>query len=83
MACVRKCDSIARRKSGRYFQVPVRLEITGAARAYVVQHENCTDARKDRTQQDMRPREIERSQAGAYNGIAELLHSRKLAGRLG
>jgi hypothetical protein len=68
---------------GRDLQMTVGLEGVVAARSNVVQHENRTDARKNRAQHSMRACEIQRSQSGADNGIAKLLHASEVIGRLG
>ena len=46
----------------------------------MVKHENGADAREDRPQQIMRPGKIQRSQSGADDLIAKLLHQEWLAG---
>ena len=58
----------------------VGLEVSAVARADVMQHENGADARKNRPQQTMRARKIQRFQAGADDGAAELLHQAWLTG---
>ena len=63
-------------------EMPVGLEFGVAARADMMQHENGADARQDRPQQGMRAREVKRSQPGADDVVAKLLHS-KIAGRFG
>jgi hypothetical protein len=65
---------------GRDLQMMIGLELAVTARADMMQHENATDARKDRSQQMMRAGEVKRSQPGANNVVAELLHQKWLAG---
>jgi hypothetical protein len=48
----------------------------------MVQHEDCADASEDRSQQMMGPAEVKRSQSGADDVVAKLLHA-GVAGRLG
>src|SRR4030081_3762271 len=60
----------------------IGLELGVTARADMVQHENGADAREDRPQQIMRPGEVKRSQSGANDVVAKLLHE-GVAGRLG
>jgi hypothetical protein len=48
----------------------------------VVQHENRADAGEDRPQQQVRAGEIQRSQSGTNDVVAELLHL-EVTGRLG
>src|SRR6516165_3784100 len=58
----------------RHLEMVVRLERIAAARAHMMQHEDGADAGKDRPQHKMRAGEIQRSQSGTDNGVAELLH---------
>ena len=74
MSCDFRCASTARRNSRCHLEMAVRLEIVGTARPHMVQHEHRADAGQDRPQQDMRAGEIKRSQSGADNGVAKLLH---------
>src|ERR1700716_1501586 len=60
----------------------IGLELGVTARADMVQHENGADAREDRPQQIVRPGEVKRSQSGANDVVAKLLHE-GVAGRLG
>jgi hypothetical protein len=48
----------------------------------MVQHEDCADSCEDRSQQMMGPAEVKRSQSGADDVVAKLLHA-GVAGRLG
>ena len=65
---------------GRDLKMPVGLELGVAMRADVVQHENSANAGENRSQQMMRTGEIERSQSGADNTVAKLLHQACWAG---
>ncbi len=56
------------------FEVMVGLEGPRIARADMMQHEDGADARENRPQQMVRAGEIQRFQAGADHGAAELLH---------
>ena len=66
----------------RHFEMTIGLEPGVALRADMMQHENGADARQDRPQQKMRPGEVQRSQSGADEIAAKLLHS-EMAGRFG
>ena len=61
--------------SGLDFQMAVRLELPRIGRPHVMQGENGANARKNRPQQMMRARIIQRFQAGSDDSAAELLHS--------
>ena len=60
-------------------EMAVGLKLGVTARADMVQHENGADAREDRTQQIMRTGEVKRSQPGADDVVAKLLHRDWLA----
>jgi hypothetical protein len=62
------------------FEVPVGLEFRVATGAHVVQHENGAHAGKNRPQQAMRTGAVQRLQAGANDGGAELAHQGRLRG---
>ena len=78
IACVFRCDSIA--QFGRDLEMPVRLELGVAVRADVMQHEDRADAGENRLQQMMRAGGVERSQSGADDTVAKLLHQACWAG---
>jgi hypothetical protein len=63
-------------------EVMVGLELGIAPRPDVMQHENGADACEDWSQQKMRTREVKRFQPGADNGVSELVHQGRGAGRL-
>ena len=58
----------------------VGLELSIAGWPHMVQHENGADACEDWSQQNMRAGKIKRTQAGADDVVAELLHQEWLAG---
>ena len=58
----------------RDLEMPIGLELAVAGRADVVQHENSADPCENWSQQIMRTAEVKRSQSGADNIVAELLH---------
>ena len=63
-----------------HLKMTVGLERGVPARTDMVQHEDGADAGKDRTQQIMRAGEVKRSQSGADDVAAKLLHRGWLAG---
>ena len=65
---------------GRDLEVAIRLELGRAGRTDMMQHENGADACEDWSQQNMRAGKIKRTQAGADDVVAELLHQEWLAG---
>ena len=66
----------------RDLEMTIGLEFGVAARANMVQHEDCADPCEDRSQQMMGPAEVKRSQSGTDDVVAKLLHA-GVASRLG
>jgi hypothetical protein len=58
----------------------IGLELGIAGWADMVQHENGADARENRPQQMMGTSEVKRSQSGADDVVAKLLHQEWVAG---
>ena len=82
MSRARKVRQHRAQELRRDLEMMIGLELGVTARADMVQHENGADAREDRPQQMMRAGEVKRSQSGADDVVAKLLHS-GVAGRLG
>src|SRR5207253_10777780 len=55
-------------------EMMIGLKPVVAAGADMVQHENDADTREDRSQQVMRPGEVQRFQSGADDGVAKQFH---------